>query len=784
MMGTSSAMIMERTPREVGSSQQDSLPSHYSPGARALSMLAFGYVAFAFVNGRFLHWFERADGEAPLWLSHWTEYAVILVFGVWRILAERNSYTRKRLAFLISAVAVFWWIIPDYLRLPEPYIGALPRQPIFPQVHTPGTLTFFAILLLVLLFGRRVVCGWNCPCVGIRETVGFAFREITLRGSTAWNWRYTKWFFFALYMAAFVLILFSGTAYVSPFYSGFLALVGVTYFGSFFIAPLTGNRFYCRYLCPYGATFGLLNHIGYYGIRMDKDACVDCRRCEQACDMGIPVWQQGKEHGRVTGLEDCMGCGRCVVSCPTDALEFRDVRNEFLPKLRMNGSYLMKRPGPPEIAPRVEPPKRAASERREDWQEDRQRLSLTDAMAQARRCLDCGVPGCQNACPLHNRIPEWLEALGQGDVDAAAAISHSTSNLPEICGTVCPTHRLCEGACTLNARSGPVIIGALERFITEEAFRRGWKPQARKGPAKGKTVAVVGAGPAGLACADELNKSGFDVTVFDKRDEIGGLLTYGVPSFKLDKAAIVRRRSLLEEAGIRFSLGVDVDAVQLQRLIETNDAVFLGSGSQRPRVIDLAGQELGGVIDGLAYLTIVNTPRLFASRAAKETTGRRVLVLGGGDTAIDCARSAMRQDAGDVTIAYRRGPEQMRASPKEIAAAREEGVNFAFHKQPETIVGEDKLLGIRFKEEAGGHETVHTCDVAIVAFGQQADDNGWFKRLNIAADDHGYFIVNENGGTNHPKVFVGGDNSHGPDLVVTAIAAGRRASQGIQASLQ
>jgi len=289
MASATSTINLTRAPRDVGASQQDSLPSHYSAGARALSMLAFGYVAFAFVNGRYLHWFQGTDGEPPLGLSHWTEYTVILVFGVWRVMAERNPYTRKRLGFLISAVAVFWWIIPDYLRLPEPYVGALPRQPIFPNLHTPGTLTFFAVLLLVLLFGRRVVCGWGCPCVGIRETVGFAFRENTLRSETAWNWRHAKWFFFALYMIAFVLIMFSATAYVSPFYSGFLALVGLTYFGSFFIAPLTGNRFYCRYLCPYGATFGLLNHIGYYGIRMDRDACVDCRRCEQACDMGIPV---------------------------------------------------------------------------------------------------------------------------------------------------------------------------------------------------------------------------------------------------------------------------------------------------------------------------------------------------------------------------------------------------------------------------------------------------------------------------------------------------------------
>ncbi|MBT3991434.1 MAG: 4Fe-4S binding protein [Rhodospirillaceae bacterium] len=340
-----------RKPRKSGGNSQDSLPSRYSSNVRALSMLAFAYVVFAFINERFLHWFLNGDGEAPIWLSHWTEYAIILAFGIWRTLAEKNAYTRKRLGFLTFAVAIFWWAIPDFLRLPEPHMGTLPGQAIFPQIHAPGTLTFFGILLLVLLFGRRIVCGWNCPCVGIRETVGFAFREKTPRSDTAWHWRYTKWFFFALYMIVFVLVMFSGTAYVSPVYSGFLALVGVTYFGSFFIAPLTGNRFYCRFLCPYGATFGLLNHIGFYGIRMDTEACIDCSLCEQVCDMGIPVSRQGQEFGRVTGLEDCMGCGRCIVACPTDALEFRDVRNEFFPKLRMDGSHLLKRAAPPIIKP-------------------------------------------------------------------------------------------------------------------------------------------------------------------------------------------------------------------------------------------------------------------------------------------------------------------------------------------------------------------------------------------------------------------------------------------------
>lgn len=773
-----------RASRDSSSSHQGTMPSHYSFGVRALSMVAFTYVAFAFVNGRFLHWFEGADGETPLWLSQWTEYIVILAFGIWRTLSEKNSYTRKRLGFLTFAVAVFWWMIPDFLRLPEPYIGALPGQAIFPQIHAPGTLTFFGILILVLLFGRRIVCGWNCPCVGIRETVGFAFREKTLRSDTAWHWRYTKWFFFAIYMAVFVLVLFSGTAYVSPVYSGFLALVGVTYFGSFFIAPLTGNRFYCRFLCPYGATFGLLNHIGFYGIKMDTNACVDCRRCEQVCDMGIPVSRQGQEFGHVTGLEDCMGCGRCVISCPTDALEFRDVRNEFFPNLRMDGSYLLKRSGPPEILPRIEPPKRAAIERRQDWREDGVAMRLDEAIAQAQRCLDCGEPGCQKACPLNNRIPEWLEALGQGDIKTAAAISQSTSNLPEICGTICPSHRLCEGGCTLNAKNGPVTIAALERFINDVTFQEGWGAEFRQTIPNGKKIAVIGAGPAGLACADELNKVGFEVTVLDKQAEIGGLLTYGVPAFKLDRAAILRRREILESAGIHFQLGCEIKAAQLQRLVETNDAIFLGTGAQKPRLPDLPGQTLVGVIDGLSYLSALNTSQLDARLTAQDMSGKRVLILGGGDTAIDCARSAIRQGATNVTIAYRRDLKKMRAAPKEISAAREEGVHFIFNKQLQKFVGEEKLHAICFENEKGELGDIHACDIAIIAFGQQAEPTEWLKALDITTDEKGFISADENGQTSHPKVFVGGDNTHGPDLVVSAIAAGRRASQAIQIMVQ
>jgi glutamate synthase (NADPH/NADH) small chain len=756
------------------------MPSRYSAGVRALSMLAFGYVLFAFLNARLLHWVEGADGTAPVWLSNWTEYTVILAFGIWRTISERNPYTRKRLGFLTAAVALFWWLLPSYLRIPEPFIGTLPGQPVLPQIHVPGTLTFFVTLLLVFLFGRRVVCGWNCPCVGIRETVGFAFRDRTIRGDRAWFWRRTKWFFFALYLGIFALIMIPGAPYVSVLYSAFLGLVAVTYFGSFFVAPLVGNRFYCRYLCPYGATFGLLNHAGFYGIRMDTDKCVDCRRCDQVCDMGIPVWRQGQDHGRVTGLEDCMGCGRCVVSCPTDALEFRDVRNEFMPNLRMNASYLLKRSEPAVLDPRIEPARRPAAEGGHEWGEDRRAPTLAEARAQASRCLDCGVPGCRDACPLHNRIPEWMAVLAAGDIEQAAAISHSTSNLPEICGALCPKERLCEGGCTLRLHGGAVTIGALEQFVQEEAWRRGWRPEPRsKTDMRGK-VAVIGAGPAGLACADELAAAGIAVTVYDRNEVAGGLLSYGVRPFKLDRGAVERLVARLEEAGVVFELGTDVDEARLLRLADETDALFLGTGAQVPRDVELPGRHLEGVVDGIGWLASVNAA-LLERRDPPDLKGHEVVVLGGGDTAMDCAQSALRLGATSVTVAYHGPRERMRALGKEVEGARAEGINLLFNRTLFAFGGHVRVSEARFATE--GHENSIACDLAILAFGQVVDCPAWMERLGLATDEAGRILVDGQGRTNHAKIFAGGDNANGPDLVVTAVAAGRKAGRQMAAAI-
>ena len=779
-------------PRPLAATQQDSLPGRYSAAIQWLSMIAFTLAFVGWLNESWLMLFEN-----PIWLNRYTEYALILGFGIWRIAAERNPYTRKRFIILVAMVTVFWWLIPWLTPFYEPYVGYLWGQPVFPALHVPGTITFFLVLAAVFLFGRRVICGFNCPCVGIRETVGFAFRDRTVRGKWAWRLRHSKWFFFAYYVGVMVVTQYPPSAWTVSFVGGFYALVGLTYFGTFFVAPVVGNRFYCRYLCPYGATFGLLNHAGFYDLKLDADKCNDCRRCEEVCDMGIPVWEQGKAHGRVTGLEDCMGCARCVVSCPTDALEIRDVRNLFRPGLVQNASHLLKR-APATPVPRRDLETRPAAARRGDWDEIQRPPASAWIAEQAARCLDCGVPGCRSACPLSNRIPDWLQAAARGDLIGAAGIAHATNPLPEICGRLCPQQRLCEGGCTLAPDGNAVAIGAIERAITDHALAQGWRParaDERKNTRHGSrgttrndsgpvakssvsfrgfrrhalSVAVIGAGPAGLACAEHLARAGVAVRVYDREPRIGGLLVRGVPPFKLEAEVLARREAVLRGLGIEFVLGVAVDAPRVRDLRARHAAVFIGTGAQRPHPVDLPGHALSGVYDGLGFLRAAQT-------GAMTLQGRRVVVLGGGDTAMDCARSALRLGAA-VRVAYRGAQERLRAAPREAGAARDEGAEFLFEHTPLAIEGDDQVNGLRCATPAG--ERRLDCDAVVFAFGVAADPPDWLATLDIATDTEGLIRIDAAGRTSQPGIFAGGDNTHGPDLVVTALAAGRRAAEAI-----
>lgn len=757
--------LLTYSARSKGAARQDTLPGRYRVWVMALSMAAFTLAFLGWFNESWLYLYE-----SPIWLNRYTEYAIILAFGLWRIHSEQNPYTRKRLIILVAVVTCFWWLIPWLMPVFEPYAGYVWSQPVFPALHTPGTLTFFFTLLLVFLFGRRIICGFGCPCVGIRETVGFPFRRFSLRGNWAWRLRHTKWFFFIWYVGVMVSTQFPPNAWTATLVGMFGLVVGLTYFGSFFIIPVTGNRFYCRYLCPFGATFGLLNHAGFYGIEMDTQQCIDCRRCEQACDMGIPVWQQGRSAGEVTGIEDCMGCARCIISCPTDALAIRDVRNLFRPALRQDASYLLKRKSILS-KPRIEPVYRDLEERTRDWKETGQILAARDLQQQADRCLDCGVPGCRNACPLGNFIPDWLEAAARGDWAQAGELVHSTSPLPEVCGTICPQHLLCEGACTRTQLEGAVTIGAVERGIAEQALDAGWRPS---GPAHrtGHRAAIIGAGPAGLSCAERLNRGGVDVTVYDRSPRIGGLLQTGVPSFKLDKTLLERRKDLLEQVGIHFFLGTQVHGSMLSDLLEENEAVFLGLGAQMSRTIELPGQHLSGVEQALPWLERINA-------GVKEPLNeQKVLVLGGGDTAMDCARSALRLGA-EVTIAYRGPVESLRASPREIMLAREEGARFVLEHAPVSCEGDQQVTGVRF-DIPGGRQILDT-SLVILALGQQPAPPSWLAAFDIATEPSGNIRVDAQGRTTHPRIWAGGDNTLGPNLAVNAMAAGRTAAEGMLA---
>jgi glutamate synthase (NADPH/NADH) small chain len=745
---------------------QDSLPRRYPLWVQWFSMAAFTLAFVGWLNETWLFLFEN-----PIWLNRYTEYAIILAFGLWRIRAEENPYSRKRLMVLVAAVTVLWWLVPWLRPVFEPYIGYQWGQPVFPSLHVPGTITFFLVLGAVFLFGRRVICGWNCPCVAIRETVGFAFRDRTVRGEWAWALRHSKWFFFVFYAGVIVVTLYPPNAWTVSFVGMFYLVVALTYFGTFFVAPLVGNRFYCRYLCPYGATFGLLNHAGFYGIRMDVDKCVDCRRCEQVCDMGIPVWEQGKAHGRVTGIEDCMGCARCVVSCPTDALEIRDVRNLFRPALKQNASHLLGKPLPVP-APRL-PAKTAPIAPVPNWRENTPELSLEEVRAEASRCLDCGVPGCRNACPLANRIPDWLRALAAGDADGAGSILRETSALPEVCGRLCPQERLCEGGCTRQGeaegiRNGAVAIGALERWLGDRSLQQPLPATPRR---NGRRVAVIGAGPAGLACAERLARAGVEVRVYDRNPVIGGLLATGVPPFKLDKDLLERRTEHLAALGISFELGVEVGQARIRELLASHHALFLGLGAQQPRDIALPGQGLPGVEEALEFLGRVN------DGTAPRLEGRRVLVLGGGDSAMDCARSALRLGADSVTVATR---SEFRASPRELAKARAEGIRLLPHHPPLTLEGDGRIERVRFTTTEG--EQLESCDRVLLALGQVPAPPSWLAGFGVSLDEAGRIRVDAQGRTTHPRIYAGGDDTLGPDLVVTAMAAGRRAADGILSS--
>jgi glutamate synthase (NADPH/NADH) small chain len=425
------------------------------------------------------------------------------------------------------------------------------------------------------------------------------------------------------------------------------------------------------------------------------------------------------------------------------------------------------------------------------------------AKEQSHRCLECGNPYCEWKCPVHNYIPNWLKLVSEGNILEAAELSHQTNSLPEVCGRVCPQDRLCEGACTLGEGGfGAVTIGSVEKYITDTAFALGWRPDMSKVVPVDKTVAIVGAGPAGLACADILVRNGVKPVVFDKNPEIGGLLTFGIPEFKLEKTVMTRRREVFEEMGVEFVLGTSVgDDVPFEHVLEEYDAVFLGMGTYKYMKGGFPGEDLPGVHDALDFL-VSNVNKNLGFQENEEDfvnlKGKKVIVLGGGDTAMDCNRTSIRQGAKSVHCAYRRDEENMPGSRKEVQNAKEEGVNFLFNRQPVEIVGDGKVEGIkvvqtqmgepdengrRSAEVVEGSEEILPADAVLVAFGFQPSPAPWFEKFGIDTDARGRVIAPKCNKfmyqTTNEKIFAGGDMVRGSDLVVTAIDEGRKAAEGI-----
>ena len=448
---------------------------------------------------------------------------------------------------------------------------------------------------------------------------------------------------------------------------------------------------------------------------------------------------------------------------------------------------------------RMDPDVISPTKRKKNYKEIYGHYSSQIAAEQSGRCIECGNPYCEWKCPVHNYIPQWLKLISENKLFEAADLSHQTNSLPEICGRICPQDRLCEGACTLNDGFGAITIGSIEKYITDEAISQGWKPNISNIKKNKYKVGIIGAGPAGLACADVLVRNGFNPIIYDKYEEIGGLLTFGIPPFKLEKEIVKQRRKILEDMGVKFVLNTDVGKdISFEKFQNMFDAVFLGMGTYTYMKGGFPGEDLEHVYDSLPYLNS-NIRNVMKTKNDEfiNLKDKTVMVLGGGDTAMDCNRTALLQGAKKVYCAYRRNESNMPGSKREVKNSKEEGVEFLWNMQPIEIIGDDKVSAVKFvktklkKTDIRGREVpvivpnsekIIKCDTVILAFGFRPNPQKWFKKNKIKTDEIGRVKVNSlkyPHQTDNPKIFSGGDMVRGSDLVVTAVFEGRSAAKGI-----
>lgn len=442
--------------------------------------------------------------------------------------------------------------------------------------------------------------------------------------------------------------------------------------------------------------------------------------------------------------------------------------------------------------PRQMPEKRLTEERIQNFAAIYAKFHDHQASAQASRCIDCGTPYCSWQCPVHNHIPEWLKLVAKGQWILACELAHQTNTLPEICGRICPQDRLCEGACTLTPTVGAVTIGAIEQFLVEKALSLGWRPNLSSIEPSHARVAVVGAGPAGLACADVLVRHGVKVRVYDKYPEIGGLLTFGIPNFKLEKNIISRRRQLFEDMGVEFALNTKVGRdISFDFLRNNYDAVFLGLGADKSRWTLIPGHELENIVKPMPYLiSIIEKLMGFSLTTEYDFKDKHVVVLGAGDTAMDCNRTAIRQGAKSVTCVYRQGEWDMPGSRKEVLHAKEEGVEFIWNHQAIAFNGKNsKVVSILLQEtekKTAGKVVLKAndsqelqADAVIVAYGFDANPPAWLIDSGVDCQPNYCVKIDEQGATNVAGLYAGGDMVLGANLVVNAISQGRQGAYGI-----
>ncbi len=449
------------------------------------------------------------------------------------------------------------------------------------------------------------------------------------------------------------------------------------------------------------------------------------------------------------------------------------------------------------------PPKRAPTERAQDFLEIARPYLEAKAEEQAARCSQCGVPYCQVHCPLHNNIPDWLKLTAEGRLEEAYELSAATSTMPEICGRICPQDRLCEGNCVIEKDFGSVTIGSVEKFITDTAWDNGWvKPIRILADRSAQSVGIIGAGPAGLTAAELLRAKGYTVHIYDRYDRAGGLLTYGIPGFKLEKPVVMRRVDRLKDAGIHFHMGFEVGRdASLAELRQRHDAVLIATGVYKARQVEVPGVAAEGVVEALHFLTAANRANFGEPLAAPfDAAGRHVVVIGGGDTAMDCVRTAVRQGAASVKCLYRRDRHNMPGSVREVHHAEEEGVEFLWLAAPAAIegsparrvtaqrmrLGQAGADGRRAPEPEEGGQFTLDADLVIKALGFDPEDlPGAFGAPELGVTRWGTLRCDHKTmQTSIPGVFAAGDIVRGASLVVWAVRDGRDVAAQMHAHLQ